>query len=218
MKPLRIKDTDEEVYPTKIICLARTYRKHAEEMNSELPSTPILFLKPSSAIIHNYEDIVIPNLSKEVHYEGELAVVIGKGGKNISKKEAWDHIIGYAAFLDITARDLQNKAKKKGHPWSVSKGFDTFAPISDIVKKEEVPDPHRLSINLWRNNQLRQKSNTRYMVFTIDEIIEYVSRIMTLEPGDVIATGTPEGVGKMNRGDHVTLAIEHVGKLEHNVI
>jgi len=217
MKPLIVKDTNEKIYLTKIICLARTYRKHAEEMRSELPTEPILFLKPPSAVIYSSDHIVIPEISKEIHYEGELAVIIGKKGKNISKEGAYSHILGYSAFLDITARDLQSYAKSKGYPWSISKGFDTFAPISEVTKKEEIEDPHNLNIKLWVNDQIKQDSNTKYMIFTIDQIIEYVSKIMTLERGDIIATGTPEGVGKIKKGDHIILEIDEVGRLENYV-
>jgi 2-keto-4-pentenoate hydratase/2-oxohepta-3-ene-1,7-dioic acid hydratase in catechol pathway len=217
MKPLIVKDTDEKIYPTKIICLARTYRKHAEEMRSELPTEPILFLKPPSAVIYSSDYIVIPEISKETHYEGELAVIIGKKGKNISKEGAYSHILGYSALLDITARDLQNYAKNRGYPWSISKGFDTFAPISEVTKKEEIEDPHNLNIKLWVNDQIKQNSNTKYMIFTIDQIIEYVSKIMTLERGDIIATGTPEGVGKIKKGDRIILEIDEVGRLENYV-
>lgn len=217
MKPLIVKDTDEKIYPTKIICLARTYRKHAEEMRSELPTEPILFLKPPSAIIYSSDHIVIPEISKEIHYEGELAVIIGKKGKNISKEGAYSHILGYSAFLDITARDLQSYAKSRGYPWSISKGFDTFAPISEVTKKEEIEDPHNLNIKLWVNNEIKQNSNTKYMIFTIDQIIEYISKIMTLERGDIIATGTPEGVGKIKKGDRIILEIDEVGRLENCV-
>jgi len=217
MKPLIVKDTDEKIYPTKIICLARTYRKHAEEMRSELPTEPILFLKPPSAVIYSSDYIVIPEISKEIHYEGELAVIIGKKGKNISKEGAYSHILGYSALLDITARDLQSYAKSRGYPWSISKGFDTFAPISKVTKKEEIEDPHNLNIKLWVNDQIKQNSNTKYMIFTIDQIIEYVSKIMTLERGDIIATGTPEGVGKIKKGDHIILEIDEVGRLENYV-
>ncbi len=218
MKPLIVKDTGKKIYPTKVICLARTYRKHAEEMKSELPSEPILFLKPPSAIIYSSDTIVIPEISKEVHYEGELAVIIGKGGKNISEEEVYSHIFGYSAFLDITARDLQSHAKSKGGPWSISKGFDTFAPISEVVKKEEIEDPHNLNIKLWVNDRIKQNSNTKYMIFTIDQIIEYISKIMTLEKGDIIATGTPEGVGEIRKGDHIVLEINKVGRLENYVV
>jgi 2-keto-4-pentenoate hydratase/2-oxohepta-3-ene-1,7-dioic acid hydratase in catechol pathway len=218
MKPLIVKNTGEKIYPTKVICLARTYRKHAEEMKSELPSEPILFLKPPSAIIYSSDDIVIPEISKEVHYEGELAVIIGKGGKNISEEEAYSHIFGYSAFLDITARDLQSHAKSRGYPWSISKGFDTFAPLSKVVKKEEIEDPHNLNIKLWVNDRIKQNSNTKYMIFTIDQIIEYISKIMTLEKGDIIATGTPEGVGEIEKGDCIVLEIDKVGRLENRVV
>ena len=201
----------------KIICLARTYKKHAEEMKTDVTKEPILFLKPSSSVIFERETIIIPKISKSVHHEVELGVVIGKKGKNIKKKKAMDYILGYALGLDITARDLQSEAKKKGWPWSISKGFDTFAPISTVVLKEEIPNPHNLDILLKVNEEIRQKSNTSFMIYSIEEIVEFISKIMTLEPGDLILTGTPEGVSEIKNNDMIKAEIGDRLSLSVNV-
>ena len=192
---------DKQVSIGKIICLARTYRKHAQEMNAKTPDEPLLFLKPESSVIFNNESIIIPKMSKCLHHEVELGVVIGKDGKNITQDNAMDHVLGYLVGLDITARDIQSVAKKNGWPWSIAKGFDTFTPISDIVLKKEVPNPHNLDLTLKVNRELKQQSNTRYMIFSIERIIEFISKIMTLKRGDLILTGTPEGVGEITEGD-----------------
>jgi len=185
----------------KLVCLARTYKKHAQEMNSEIPKEPVLFLKPASSIIFNGDAIKIPKMSKCIHHEVELGIVIGKKCKNISKKDAMDYVLGYLVALDITARDIQTELKKKGWPWGIAKGFDTFAPISNVVLKENVPNPQNLDISLKVNGEIKQSSNTSNMIFSIEEIIEFISQIMTLEPGDLIMTGTPEGVGEIKSGD-----------------
>jgi len=185
----------------KLVCLARTYKKHAQEMNSDIPKEPLLFLKPASSIIFNGETIKIPKMSNCIHHEVELGVVIGKRCKDISKKDAISYVLGYLVALDITARDIQTNLKKKGWPWGIAKGFDTFAPISDVVLKENVSNPKNLDITLKINGKIKQSSNTKFMIFTIEEIIEYISNIMTLEPGDLIMTGTPEGVGEILSGD-----------------
>ena len=185
----------------KLVCLARTYKKHAQEMNSDIPKEPLLFLKPTSSVIFNGDTIKIPKMSKCIHHEVELGVVIGRECKNISKKDAIDSVLGYLVALDITARDIQTNLKKKGWPWGIAKGFDTFAPISDVALKKDVPNPQNLDISLKVNNEVKQSSNTGSMIFTIEEIIEYISKIMTLEPGDLIMTGTPEGVGEIKKND-----------------
>ena len=201
----------------KLVCLARTYKKHAEEMNSELPKEPLLFLKPNSSVIFNGETIKIPKMSKCIHHEVELGVVIGKKCKNISKKEAMDHVLGYLVALDITARDIQSELKKKGWPWGIAKGFDTFAPISDVVLKKDVPNPQNLDIFLKVNNEIKQSSNTNNMIFSIEEIIQYISKIMTLEKGDLIMTGTPEGVGEIKKGDVIKAELKDLCFLEVDV-
>ena len=185
----------------KLVCLARTYKKHAQEMNSEIPKEPLLFLKPASSVIFNGGTIIIPDMSKSIHHEVELGIVIGKKCKRVLKKDADNFILGYLVGLDITARDIQSEFKKKGWPWGIAKGFDTFAPISDVVLKEKVPNPQNLDISLKINGALKQSSNTSNMIFSVQEIIEFISKIMTLEPGDLILTGTPEGVGEIFSGD-----------------
>ncbi len=203
--------------PVKIICLARNYSAHAIEMGidpSKLPPFPPLFLKPPSSVIGPGDNIIIPEQTQEVHHEIELAVIIGKQGKNITKERAKEHIFGYTILLDITARDIQSKAKEKGHPWFVAKGFDTFCPLGPVVvTSDEIHDPHSLSIRLKVNSEIRQDGNTQSMIHKIDRIIEYCSSIITLEPGDVIATGTPEGVAKFEHGDILQATIEKIGTL-----
>ncbi len=204
MKYYKFKEnTDRKLNIGKIICLARTYKKHAKEMNANVTKKPLLFLKPVSSVIFNSETIILPNISKSVHHEVELGIVIGKKGKNIDKKDAMEHVYGYLLGLDITARDIQSEAKKNGWPWGIAKGFDTFAPISEVVLKEKVKDPQNLDIWLKVNNEIRQKSNTNNMALSIREIIEFISNIMTLEPGDLILTGTPEGVNEIKKGDTI---------------
>ena len=201
----------------KLVCLARTYKKHAQEMSSEIPKDPLLFLKPASSVIFNGDSIKIPKMSKCIHHEVELGIVIEKKCKNVSKKDVMDHVLGYLVALDITARDLQLELKKKGFPWGIAKGFDTFAPISDVVLKENVPNPQNLDISLKLNGKIKQNSNTGFMIFTIEEIIEFISKIMTLVPGDLIMTGTPEGVGEIKPGDILEAKLGNICSLKVDV-
>ena len=191
----------KELSVGKLVCLARTYRKHAEEMNTYVTEEPLLFLKPASAVIFDGESIIIPKMSNCLHHEVELGVVIGKKCKNVPQKNAMNYVLGYLLALDITARNIQSVAKKNGWPWSIAKGFDTFAPISSIVLKEEVQDPSNLDISLKVNGEIRQSSSTSYMIYSIERIIEFISGVMTLEPGDLILTGTPKGVGEIVSDD-----------------
>ncbi|MFW6121866.1 MAG: fumarylacetoacetate hydrolase family protein [Petrotogales bacterium] len=192
---------DQQVSIGKIICLARTYKKHAEEMDTIVLEDPLLFLKPESSVIFNHGSILLPKISTCVHHEVELGVVIGKEGKNVLEANAMDHVLGYLLALDVTARDIQSIAKKNGWPWSIAKGFDTFTPISNVVLRDKIQNPHRLDLELIVNGDLKQKSNTKYMVYSLERIIEFVSSIMTLKKGDLILTGTPEGVGELFEGD-----------------
>ncbi len=198
----------------KLVCLARTYKKHAQEMNSDIPKEPLLFLKPASSVIFNEDIIKIPKMSKCIHHEVELGIVIGKKCKNIPKKDALNYVLGYLVALDITARDIQTNLKKNGWPWCIAKSFDTFAPISDVVLKENVSNPQELDITLKVNGEVKQSSNTKNMIFTIEEIIEYISKIMTLEPGDLIMTGTPEGVGEILTGDILEAQLGNICSLK----
>ena len=216
-RAIKVRNSTKTISPTKIICLGRSYRKHAEELGNVVPDKPIIFLKPPSSLIVEGEKIILPSQSQDVHHEVELGVVIGKAGRNISRSEAEGHILGYCIFLDITARDIQKEETKRGAPWSLAKGFDTFAPVSQVVRREELAHPEDLAIRLWVNEEIRQDSNTRYMIFGIGEIIEYISSYMTLETGDIIATGTPEGVGPIRKGDVVTAEIGGIGKVRFEV-
>lgn len=201
MAELVMKDTGERIRCGKIVALARTYHKHAEEMHAELPPDPVLFLKPASAVINDGDTVVLPARSQDIHHEVELGIVISDTCSHVPENKAHDHIQGYLLGLDLTARDVQAEAKKKGLPWSIAKGFDTFAPLSLVVARDAVPEPQDLNLELRVNGQVRQSSNTRYMVHSVARIISFVSDIMTLERGDVILTGTPEGVGPVVDGD-----------------
>ncbi|KAI8637316.1 hypothetical protein BD408DRAFT_424751 [Parasitella parasitica] len=206
----------------KIVAIGRNYSEHARELNNAVPETPFFFLKPTSSYLENGGDIELPQ-GCEVHHEIELAVVIGKDGRDISAAEAGDYIAGYALAIDLTARDLQLAAKKKGLPWSTSKGFDTFTPISDFIPKERIADP--ANVNLWIkvNGEYCQNGNTKDMIFSIPTLIAHVSSIMKLQVGDVILTGTPKGVSAIQAGDVVTGGLEtdqgqHIIDIRFNAI
>lgn len=202
----------------KLICLARTYEKHAKEMKSKVPEDPLLFLKPASSVIFDEDSIIFPKISQCLHHEVELGVVIGKKCKDILSKNSLDYVLGYCVTLDITARDIQSIAKKNGWPWGIAKGFDTFAPISKVVLKEKVADPNNLNLSLKVNGKIKQSSNTKNMIFSVEKIIEYVSNIMTLELGDLIMTGTPEGVGEIKKGDVLEASLSNLCSLKVDVI
>ena len=209
MRTIKVRGSAEEVVVGKIVCVGRNYAEHAREMQSEVPQTPILFLKPSTAIIRDGEDIVCPRISRQLHHEVELVVAIGMPGKNIPESRARDHILGYAVGLDMTLRDVQSEAKNKGLPWSVAKGFDTSAPVSEIISASMIEDPHKLEIMCLVNGVVRQRTTTDKMILSIDKMIAYISTIFTLERGDLVFTGTPEGVGALVAGD--TIRAELVG-------
>ncbi len=197
--------------PTKIIALGLNYRDHARELNMPLPEEPLLFLKPPSAVIGPEERIILPPQSKRVDYEAELAIVIGKKAKNVSKEAAFDYILGYTCFNDVTARDLQQKDGQ----WTRAKGFDTFAPVGPWIETEL--DPSDLKVEALLNGERCQFSSTKELVFSVPEIVSYVSHIMTLFPGDVIATGTPPGIGPLQPGDVIEVRIEGIGSLKNYV-
>jgi 2-keto-4-pentenoate hydratase/2-oxohepta-3-ene-1,7-dioic acid hydratase in catechol pathway len=211
-------DSSRVLHPTKIVCVGRNYAEHAREMNAPLPEKPVLFLKPPSAIIQNGGMVRRPAFSKDLQHEIELVVAIGRTGKDIPESKAMDFVAGYGVGLDMTLRDVQSEAKKKGMPWAVAKGFDTSAPISSFVGREGVPDPHALQMNLWVNGQLRQSANTRTMLFSIAQVIGYISTVFTLEAGDLVFTGTPEGVATVVPGDLLKAAIDGVGVLDVGVV
>lgn len=217
VKSLGIKVKAEEVKflppvsPSKVIGVGLNYRDHAEEVGVEVPKEPVIFLKPPSAVIGPDEPIILPSDSQRVDYEGELALVVGKPCKNVSLSQAREYVLGYCCFNDVTARDLQLRDGQ----WTRAKGFDTFAPIGPWIVTDV--DPSDLKIETWVNGQLKQSSRTSRMVFDPLELLCFVSRIMTLLPGDVIATGTPSGIGPLQERDVVEVRIEGIGSLRNPV-
>ncbi len=198
--------------PSKIICVGLNYSDHAEEMNKPLPPSPMLFMKPNTAVIAHNEEIVYPShMSKRVDYEGEIAVVIGREAYMVEESEAEDYIFGYTCINDITARDLQ----KIDIQFTRGKGFNTFAPFGPFIETEISPD--NLSIKTLLNNEVKQNSSTSNLIFKINTLVSFISRIMTLLPGDVIATGTPAGVGPVQPGDTLEVSIEGIGSLINTV-
>lgn len=201
----------------KIVCVGQNYRAHIKEMSSEEPAEPVLFLKPSTSLIGDGDPIIIPPGIGAVHHEVELALLIGRPGKNILVEGALEHVKHVAVFNDVTARDVQTAARKAGLPWALAKGMDTFAPLGEPVPLRDVDDLHGLELELRVNGELRQKGNTAQMIFPPEELIAYISRYMTLERGDIIATGTPSGVGPLLPGDTVEATISSVGRLSNTV-
>jgi 2-keto-4-pentenoate hydratase/2-oxohepta-3-ene-1,7-dioic acid hydratase in catechol pathway len=197
--------------PTKIVAVGLNYRDHAKEFGRPIPKEPLLFLKPSSAVIGPGEAVRLTPLSKQVDYEAELAVVIGRTCRNVKAAKASQYILGYTLMNDVTARDLQ----KTDGQWTRAKGFDTFAPLGPwIASGIRVRD---LKIETYVNGKRKQSSRTSQLVFGVNELVAHVSRVMTLEPGDVISTGTPSGVGPLKRGDRVEIRIEKIGSLINSV-
>lgn len=208
MKSVTIQGSSESIPVNKIICLGQNYAEHAKEMKFEVPTSPVFFLKPTSAIIHPGEQIILPSISNNVQHEVEMTVLIGERGKNIHRYSALTHVAGYGVGLDMTMRDVQAEAKEKGLPWSLAKGFDTAAPVSEFIPASAVSDPHALNIQLQVNGKVRQSSNTSKFVFPVDKVIAYISQFITLERGDIIFTGTPEGVSRVDHGDKLEAVLQ----------
>ncbi|GED69002.1 hypothetical protein BRE01_27040 [Brevibacillus reuszeri] len=198
--------------PSKVVCIGVNYRDHAEEMGIELPKEPLMFLKPSTTVVGPHEPIVYPKLTANLHYEGELAVIIKKEAKRVKAEDADDYILGCTCAIDVTARDLQMSDGQ----WTRSKSFDTFCPLGPAIAAKL--DYQNLRIVTRLNGEVRQDSNTNQMVFTIPQIVEAVSAVMTLLPGDVILTGTPPGVGELKPGDEISVSIEGIGTLSTHVV
>ncbi len=201
----------------KIVCLARNYVAHAEELGNEVPSDPVLFIKPATSIIKDGETMVIPDYSDDCHHEVELAVLIGRTAHKVTAEDAMDYVSGYGIGIDMTLRDTQAVLKEKGYPWELAKGFDTSCPLSEFVPADQVNDPHDLAIRLQVNDDVRQDANTGLMIRRIPETIAAITRAFTLEPGDLILTGTPAGVGRVVGGDRMIAEIEGVGTLQVDV-
>ena len=200
------------VQPTKIVCVGRNYAAHARELGNEVPREPLLFFKPPSSLIGPGDAIVLPAASQQVEYEAEIGVVIGKRARKVRERDAMAYVRGFTCANDVSARDLQ----KTDGQWGRAKGFDTFCAVGPVVA--EGLDWGRLEVIGRLNGEERQRGHTRDMVFSIPVLIEYISHIMTLEPGDLILTGTPEGVGRMQAGDVVEVEIPGIGALRNPVI
>ena len=208
--------------PGKIICIGLNYRDHAAESNAPLPEYPVVFAKYANTVIGPGDAIVLPRVTEQVDYEGELGVVIGRSARDVAEADALDYVGGYLPFNDVSARDYQMRTSQ----WTIGKTFDTFAPMGPaLVTADEVPDPHALDLRVTIGDEVLQNSNTRHLIFTIPHLIAYLSSVMTLEPGDVIASGTPAGVGAarnpkrwLRAGETVRVEIEGLGVLENPVV
>ena len=199
------------IQPSKVMCVGRNYVAHAKEHDAEVPEIPLLFLKPPSSVIGHEEAIVLPPQSQQVEHEAELAIVISKSGRWITPEDVQDYILGYTIANDVTARDLQ----RRDGQWTRGKGFDTFCPLGPWIDTDF--DPTDVLITCQVNSEMRQMGSTRDMVFSVRQLIAFASSIMTLEPGDVILTGTPSGVGPLHPGDVVEVTIERLGTLRNPV-
>jgi len=201
------------VVPSKIVCVGRNYREHAQELGNEVPAEPLIFLKPPSSVIGPGAEILRPQVSQRVDHEGELGVVIGKECRGLGEKDdVRSYIRGYTCVNDVTARDLQDRDGQ----WTRAKGFDTFCPIGPVVS-DELDPWSGVEVETRVNGAVRQRGNTRDFIFSLDAIIRYVSRVMTLVPGDLISTGTPAGVGPLQAGDVVEVSVSGVGTLRNRV-
>jgi 2-keto-4-pentenoate hydratase/2-oxohepta-3-ene-1,7-dioic acid hydratase in catechol pathway len=191
------------LHPGKVLCIGRNYAAHVKEMGDveAPPAEPVVFLKPSTALVATGGEVVLPRQSADVHHELELVAVIGTGGRHIAEADALAHVAAYALGLDLTARDLQAQSKASKGPWSIAKGFDTFAPLGPLAPADAVGDPQAVEIALTINGEERQRGTTDRMLFSVARIVSFLSSVFTLEPGDLVYTGTPEGVGPVRDGD-----------------
>lgn len=218
MKIARIKNSKEEIAIGKIVCVGRNYSEHAKELGNEVPDKPVLFLKPASALIYSGEKIIHPDYGNELHHEVELVLLIGETVRKANQSQAEKAIAGYGVGLDITLRDVQDGLKKKGHPWTLAKCFDTSAVISDFVLKNDYQLKNEERLELKVNGVVKQSDTLKRMIFNPADIVEYISSIMTLEKGDLIFTGTPAGVSKVNRGDKLEAKLGEVAELACKVV
>jgi acylpyruvate hydrolase len=201
----------------KIVGAARTYREHAVELNNPVPTEPFIFLKPTTSYITEGQKILLPRGAKEIHHEVELGVVIGSTGRCIPESRALEHVGGYTLALDMTDREAQGRAKKAGLPWTLAKGFDTACPVSRFIEKSEIQDPQNVELWLNVNGVNRQRCSTSEMIFTIPYLISWISGYMTLEPGDLILTGTPAGVGPVKAGDRIECGLANLVNMTFDV-
>ena len=203
----------------RIFCVGRNYAAHAREMGSDPDrELPFFFYKPADALVIGDADMPYPPMSKDLHHEMELVVAIGKGGTNIAEADALSHVWGYAAGLDMTRRDLQNQAKKEGKPWDMGKGFDHSAPIGTMIRASALPDPTKGTIELKVNGKTRQTSDLSLLIWSVAETISYLSKLVALAPGDLIYSGTPEGVAAVQRGDLLEGSVAGVGSVRTRIV
>lgn len=224
MAILKVKGSDETIEVKNVFCIGKNYLDHINEMNipgldNSVPKTPVIFLKPSTAIETLNNTVSIPlvdgeAISDDLQNEVELVIVVGSDGDDIPEEKAMEYIYGYAVGIDFTLRDIQTEMKKQGKPWAVAKGFKTSSPVSEVVKKESVADIQSLDIKLAVNGEGKQSGNTSQMIFNVGFIIHYLSSVFGLRKGDIIFTGTPAGVSRLVKGDSVTAEIQHIGKLD----
>jgi 2-keto-4-pentenoate hydratase/2-oxohepta-3-ene-1,7-dioic acid hydratase in catechol pathway len=201
------------VQPSKMVCIGLNYKDHAAEQNKPLPASPLMFIKPSTSAVGPGESIVVPGDIGRVDHEAEVGVVIGRRARHVKEAEARDYVLGLTCFNDVTARELQQKGAQYTH----AKGFDTFAPIGPCVAEVDYQAADGVGVQGWVNGEKRQDSSTVQLVFSIDYLIAYITRVMTLLPGDIIATGTPSGIGPLKPGDSVTIKVAGVGELTNPV-
>jgi len=220
-----IKIGDKTINPTKIICVGTNYMDHIEETKLPVPKEPVLFPKTLNCLIGDGDPIIYPKLLfnnrrlKRVDYEVELAFIIKDKCKDVPKSETYDHILGYSVFNDVTARKMQTKDIISQLPWFRSKSLDTFGPIGPrIASVDEIQDPHDLKIELKVNGEVKQSSNTKHLLFKIPDLMEYITSLFTMEPGDIICTGTPSGIGPVLPGDIIEASIEKIGTLTNKVV
>ena len=217
MKTIKIKNSSKKFTIGKMVCVGRNYAEHAKELGNEVPSKPVIFLKPPSAVIYSGDKIIQPPFGNDLHHEVELVLLIGKKVKDANEKDAGDAIIGYGLGLDMTMRDVQKELSKKGDPWTISKCFDTSAVLSDFVLKQDYELTLNEEISLSVNGEVKQKELLNKMIFNPAQIVEYISSLMTLEEGDLIFTGTPKGVGPVQLKDKLEGYLEGEKVLEVNV-
>lgn len=213
MKKISIKGK-EEVTIGKIVCVGRNYAEHAKELGNEVPEKPVIFLKPSSSVIFSGDEIIYPSFSNEMHHEVELVLLIGNKIKDADLTTSEEAIAAYGVGLDMTLRDVQNLLKKNGHPWTIAKCFDTSAVLSDFVSKDDYTLTLNEEISLTVNDVIKQNEKLNKMIFNPAQLVEYISLLMTLEPGDLVFTGTPAGVGKVEKGDKLKASITGLAGLE----
>jgi 5-carboxymethyl-2-hydroxymuconate isomerase len=218
MKYLKFRNDIEQITIGKIVCVGRNYAGHAKELGNEIPEFPLIFLKPASNVIFSGESVIHPNYSNNLQHEAELVLYIGKDVKNADDKTAEEAICGYTIGLDMTLRDLQFQLKDKGEPWTLAKCFDTAAVLSEIILKKDYSLTGKEKISLRVNGSTKQDTVLENMIFSPVEIVKYISAKMSLEKGDLIFTGTPEGVSKVVPGDKIDAEIENIGRVTTQII